>query len=427
MRKRKIHSVIMGGGRGTRLHPLTKHRCKPAVPLAGKFRLVDIPISNCINSGLNQIYILSQFNTESLHKHILDSYKFDNFGDGFVEILSAEQTESGEKWYQGTADAVRQNLIHFGADDDDLFVILSGDQLYKMDVSEMIAHHEKMGADVTIAAKPIGTNLASEFGLLHVDNEYNIKEFVEKPQDQAVIDNLIIDPSMVSEDDKAIADKHVLASMGIYVFNAGVLKKALASEHDDFGKEVIPGLLGNSKLCSYFFNGYWEDIGTIRAFFDANLSLCGENPPFDFYDEEHKIFTHARNLPASKVLNCKGERIILAGGVHIRDAELKNCIIGVRSTIMNNCKLENVILMGADSYEDKDSIAEMGLKGIPQIGIGDNANIKNAIIDKNARIGNNVTLSPEGKEDGFEKDGVSIRDGILVVAKNSIIPDNTTI
>lgn len=423
--KRKIHSVIMGGGRGTRLHPLTKLRCKPAVPLAGKFRLIDIPISNSINSGINQIYILTQFHTASLHKHIQDTYKFDNFGGGFVEILSAEQKEGSEAWYQGTADAVRQNLVHFGAKDDDLFVILSGDQLYSMDIQKMIHDHDRTGADITIAAKPMEKSTLNAFGLIRVNDDQSIAEFVEKPEDPAIIDSLIIGEELKKAGGIKDQDKEYgLASMGIYVFNAKVLKDALLSNDTDFGKEVIPSLLGKKKLTCHIFDGYWEDIGTIKSFFQCNIDLTDENPEFDFYNSENVIYTRARNLPASKIYKCEFDHTIVSGGCFVKNAKISRSIVGIRSNIKENVELDHVVLMGADFYESHEELDQLAAT-TPRIGIGENTKIKNAIIDKNARIGSNVVLSPEGLEDGTIMEGVVVREGILIVVKDSIVPDGT--
>ncbi len=423
----KIISIIMGGGRGTRLYPLTKYRCKPAVPLAGKYRLVDIPISNCINSGCNQIYLLSQFNTASLHKHIQQSYKFDPFGGGFVDILAAEQTESGGNWYQGTADAVRQNMNHFGKhDDNDYFLILSGDQLYQMDFRKLIEQHKKSGADVTIASKPMPREEASELGIMRVADDLRITEFVEKPKDPKVIDSLLISDKLKSQISDPSKD-YCLASMGIYVFSYKVMVEAMSGKEMDFGKEIIPGMLKNKKLFSYIFDGYWEDIGTVRAFFEANLALTDDNPPFDFYKQDAIIYSHSRYLPGSKVYSSQLDRVNVSDGCVIKNSKLKRCVIGLRSVIRENCELENVIMMGSDYYEDG---AEKKLcldENTPKLGLGKNCKIKNAIIDKNARIGDNVVLSPEGKPEGWEQGEIYVKNGILLVNKFAVVPSGTVI
>ncbi len=423
----KVLAVIMGGGRGTRLYPLTKERCKPAVPLAGKYRLVDIPISNCLNSGLNRIYVLTQFNTASLHRHISESYKFDPFGGGFVDILAAQQTESGNDWYQGTADAVRQNLIHFDDFDFDYLLILSGDQLYRMEFDKLIAEHIESGSEVTIAAKAMPTSQVEGLGLMRVEDDQTITEFVEKPTDPDIINGLAISESLQSKVENAGDEKHCLASMGIYLFSRELLKKSLDNDMDDFGKEIIPGLLGKSKLRSYIFDGYWEDIGTVAAFFESNLSLASDLPPFNFFEANFPVYTRARYLPASKINRCSIDHAIVADGCIIHDAELKNCSIGVRSIIREGTKLENVVMMGGDYFETQEEIEENKAKGIPPIGVGNNCTIKNAIIDKSARIGNNVSLSPDGMADETAGDGYYVRDGVITVLKGAIIQDGTIV
>ena len=304
MKKRNVICIIMGGGRGSRLNPLTKERCKPAVPLAGKYRLVDIPISNCLNSGLNQIFVLSQFNTASLHRHIQESYKFDPFGGGFVDILSAEQTDASSHWYQGTADAVRQNMHHFHGGDDDLYVILSGDQLYRMDLQDLIREHDASGASVTVTAKPLPSTEAEGLGLMRVDDALNIQEFVEKPCDPEVIAGLSVGQNVLQRMKSPGDQPYCLASMGIYVFNASVLADALKTDATDFGKEIIPSLLGKAQLNAYVFDDYWEDIGTVRAFFDASLRLTDPVPPFNFLMKQ-PVFTHELAI-------CQLQKLILA-------------------------------------------------------------------------------------------------------------------
>jgi len=408
----------MGGGRGTRLYPLTKLRCKPAVPLAGKYRLVDIPISNCINSGYNSIYLLSQFNTASLHRHVQDAYRFDRFGKGFVEILSAEQTEFGDDWYQGTADAVRRNLIHFNADPDDLFLILSGDQLYRMDFSKMVDEHLKRGADVTVAAKPVPLTEASGLGLLRVGEEARIIDFVEKPSDPEVIARLV-PPELKAKEGSG---DRCLASMGIYVFNARAMFGSLEGDSTDFGKEIIPSLVGKKDIRSHVFDGYWEDIGTVRSFFEANLQLTDDVPSFDFYDEHYPIYNYPDILPTAKLNQCKLNRTTIASGCMVGSSSFERCMLGVRSVVGDECQFDHVVMMGADFFfGDKDSKES--------VGVGDHSKIKNAIIDKNAKIGSNVILSPDGLEDGWSDEalGVYVRDGILVVVKNAIVPSGTKI
>lgn len=423
----KVISVIMGGGRGTRLHPLTKLRCKPAVPLAGKYRLVDIPISNCLNSGLNHLYILTQFNTASLHQHIQQSYKFDPFGGGSVDILSAEQTEQGDSWYQGTADAVRQNLIHMSVDDEDLVLILSGDQLYNMNFRKLIEHHRETDADVTLSGTAIPKEEASAFGLMRIRDDFSIEAFVEKPSDPEVINSLVIPEPLMASFETTPGKDYCLVNMGIYIFKGSVLREALSGDEDDFGKEVIPGLLGKANLKSFIFTGYWEDIGTIPAFFEANLRLTDPLPPFNFFDENHRIYTHARFLPAAKVTGLEADRVILADGAMVNGCKMNRCVVGVRSIIEEGCNLENVVVMGSDYFETVEERSFNASKGLPNLGIGKNCTIRNAIIDKNVSIGDNVLLDPAGKPDGWESGGVVIREGVLIAVKESVIPSNTRI
>lgn len=422
--KQKVTCVIMGGGRGSRLYPLTKTRAKPAVPLGGKYRLVDIPISNCLNSGYNKIYLLTQFNTASLHHHIQEAYKFDAFSGGSVDILSAEQTELGDYWYQGTADAVRQNMNHFKYKDDDLFLILSGDQLYRMDFRDIIGQHMRLGADVTIASTLIPKERVHQFGVIRVKDDLAIQEFVEKPKSKEIIDGLVMGEQFCSTGN-GCKNGHCLTSMGIYVFTASVLRDALQSNGSDFGKDVLPSLLGKVKMSAYVFNGYWEDIGTIGSFLDANLMLTDLVPAFNFFDAENLIYTHPRFLPSSKINSAKMVKTILGDGCIVTDAVLERCIIGVRSVIREGSFLKNVYIMGAEEYEGIKEEGECHLKQIPLLGIGKNCVIENAIIDKGARIGNNVRLRPDGYPDGYDYGDICVRDGKLVVIKNGIVPDET--
>jgi glucose-1-phosphate adenylyltransferase len=425
--RKKVLSVIMGGGRGTRLFPLTKERCKPAVPLAGKYRLVDIPISNCLNSGYNRIFLLTQFLTASLHRHVQKSYHFDVFGAGFVDILSAEQTEKSSAWYEGTADAVRRNLVHFHNHEHDLVLILSGDQLYRMDFRQIIAQHVATKADVTIAAIPFPVSKVEGLGLMRVQDDLSITEFVEKPKDPKVIQGLAISEALESKLQSKSPEKRCLASMGIYVFSREVLWKALDNTMKDFGKEVIPGLLGKARLFSYVFEGYWEDIGTVRAFFETNLALAAPLPPFNFFDRSAPIYTHARYLPASKVNRCQIDHVVIGDGCIITDSSLRRCVIGIRSVLGENSELEDVIMMGADHHENEAEIRADRAAGIPSFGVGRNCKIKHAIIDKNARIGDGVILSPEGKPDGDYPHNIVIRDGVLCVCKGAVIPAGFTL
>ncbi len=417
---KNVISIIMGGGRGTRLYPLTKYRCKPAVPLAGKYRLVDIPISNCINSGFNSIYLLSQFNTASLHKHIQQTYKFDSFGGGFVDILAAEQTDAGGDWYQGTADAVRKNMHHFERHGDNCYyLILSGDQLYQMNFNEMLERHIASNADITIAAKPMPRSEAPSLGVMRVNQDLEIIEFAEKPKDENIIDKFVVGDALKTNLKNPSGD-YCLASMGIYIFSQRVLEEAMSGKEMDFGKEIIPGLLGKKKLCAYIFDGYWEDIGTVGAFFESNLALAEEDPEFDFYQQEKPIYTHCRFLPAAKIFGTKIDKANIADGSVIRAESLERCMIGIRSMIGEGSVLKNVVMMGADEYES-------GTNGELSLGIGKNCKIENAIIDKNAKIGDDCVLNPFGKPDKWEAEGLYVRDGVLIVTKSAVIKSGTKV
>ncbi|MDP1578884.1 MAG: glucose-1-phosphate adenylyltransferase [Candidatus Didemnitutus sp.] len=424
---KKVLSIIMGGGRGSRLFPLTKERCKPAVPLAGKYRLVDIPISNCINAGYNRIFVLTQFLTASLHRHIQKSYHFDAFSGGFVDILSAEQTEKSSAWYEGTADAVRRNMVHFNSHGHEYVVILSGDQLYRMHVDKVVEQHIATKADVTIAAVAMPLSKVEGLGLMRVSDDLTIKEFVEKPKDPAIIEGLAISETLEARLEKSCAEKRCLASMGIYVFSRKVLADALNNTMKDFGKEVIPSLLGKAKLASYIFEGYWEDIGTVRAFFDANLALAQPLPPFDFFDRSAPIYTHARYLPASKINRCEIDHVVIGDGCIVTNSTLKHCVIGIRSVLGENCSLEDVVMMGADYYESEAERVALRATGTPPLGLGRNCRIKGAIIDKSARIGDNVTLVVDGKADGDYAHDIIVRDGVLCVCKGAVIPSGFTL
>lgn len=426
--QKRVLAVIMGGGRGTRLHPLTSERCKPAVPLAGKYRLVDIPISNCINSDINRIFLLTQFQTASLHRHVQTTFHFDPFGGGFVDILAAEQTEKGSDWYQGTADAVRRNLIHFRAFPHDLVLILSGDQLYRMDFRKIIQQHIDRQADVTIAAVPFPVSKVEGLGLMQVRDDFSIARFVEKPKDPAVINSLVLSQAIEKTLETPSEEPRCLANMGIYVFNRSVLAEAVDNTMTDFGREIIPGLLGSKKLFAYAFEGYWEDIGTVRAFFDANLALAQPLPPFNFFEPKAPIYTQDRYLPASKLNKCAIDHVVIGDGSILTDSTLKHCVLGIRTFIDEGSILEDSVVMGADYYETTEQLAANIARGVPRLGVGKHCRIKGAIIDKNTRIGDGCVLSPEGRSDGSYLDGaVIIRDGVLVVPKNAIVPPGTRI
>ena len=424
---RDVISVILGGGAGTRLFPLTKDRSKPAVPLAGKYRIVDIPISNCLNSGLKRIFLLTQFNSSSLHRHIQQSYRFDDFSNGFVEIMAAQQTPSSDAWYQGTADAVRQNLRHFNNVPHKYVLILSGDQLYRMNFRELIEQHIRTGADVTVATIPVNRTDARSFGIMQIDGEERITRFVEKPQEDALLDSLKMDASTRAKLRIYGGDDLLLASMGIYVFNRDVMDKALMGKHVDFGKHIIPNLITTGRIFSYVYQGYWEDIGTIKAFFDANLDLVNEFPKFNFFDTQAPIYTHARYLPASKIVRGRFDKTAVADGCIIVDATIEHSIIGIRSRIEAGAFIKDSIIMGLDDYETPDEVQSGIARGIPPLGVGKNTHIERAIVDKNARIGDNVRISPEGKPENYDGDNYNIRDGIVVVPKGGVIPNGTVI
>jgi glucose-1-phosphate adenylyltransferase len=424
---RDVVSVILGGGAGTRLFPLTKDRSKPAVPLAGKYRLVDIPISNCLNSGLKRIFLLTQFNSSSLHRHVQQAYHFDDFSHGFVEIMAAQQTPGNNTWYQGTADAVRQNLGHFANAPHKYVLVLSGDQLYRMNFRQLIIQHIVSGADVTVATIPVRRADAGSFGILEIDEKERITRFEEKPKDPALLDTLKVKEPVLSELTNPGGEDLFLASMGIYVFNRDVLEKALAGKQVDFGKHIIPNLIPSGRLYSYVYQGYWEDIGTIKAFFDANLDLSNELPQFNFFDTAAPIYSHARYLPASKIVRGRISRAIISDGCVIVDAQIDHAVIGIRSRIEAGSTLQDVILMGLDDYETDDETRRAQEEGLPPMGVGRNTYIERAIIDKNARIGDNVRISPQGKPENYDGDNYYIRDGIVVVPKGGIIRHGTVL
>jgi glucose-1-phosphate adenylyltransferase len=410
-------AIIMGGGAGTRLFPLTKDRAKPAVPLGGKYRLVDIPISNCLNSGLRSIYVLTQFNTMSLHRHIQASYKFDNFSRSFVDILAAQQTPAGANWYQGTADAVRQNMRYFLEHPFEYYLILSGDQLYRMDFRALLHQHIRSGAEITLATKPVHRDHVSEFGIMRSEVDRQITRFLEKPTDEAAINEMKMSRELLKAVELSEEEELFQASMGIYVFNREVLVKCLENDLVDFGKHVIPQSIQDRHVSAYIFNGYWEDIGTIRAFYEANLDLTDIVPEYSFFEPDAPIYTHPRFLPGSKVNGATLRQAIISDGCIISDAHLERCVIGIRSVIQSGATIRNSIVMGADHFE-----LDVADSSRPAIGIGRNCVIDRAIIDKNARIADGVVITPEGKPENFDGGNYFIRDGIVVVPKDAIIP-----
>jgi len=416
---RELLSIVLGGGRGSRLYPLTKYRSKPAVPFAGKYRLIDIPISNSLNSGFNLIYVLTQFNSESLNKHIARTYKLDDFSKGFVEIMAAEQSMDSTDWFQGTADAVRRSLKHINNPYVKHVLILSGDQLYKMDFRKLLDFHVQKKAEVTIACKPVPASDISHFGIMCADTKSRIKNFVEKPKKEEDVKNMSV------EINKA---PHYLASMGIYLFNKDVLFDILlATKKADFGKEVIPDSFASKHTYAYIHDGYWKDIGTIKAFYEENLSFADPIPSLDLFDENWQIFTRPRQLAPAKMNDCALSKVIIGEGSIIGRCNISHSVIGIRSRIETQTDIKDSVIMGADYYQTLDDIAEDKKNGIPPVGIGKGCNIQNAIIDKNARIGENVRILNKEKLDSLDSNICCIRDGLVIIPKNTIITDGTVI
>jgi glucose-1-phosphate adenylyltransferase len=423
----RLTAVILGGGRGTRLEPLTKMRSKPAVPIAGKFRLIDIPISNCIHSGIKHMFILTQFNTESLHRHIHNSYRFDNFSKGYIRLLAAQQTAENMDWYQGTADAVRKNLQFFESADDHI-IILSGDHLYRMDYRKFFDFHLASQADISIAVKPIYEHEAHGFGILKANADGVITSFYEKPNSQELLDEYRVDPSLFNTFNIEMKNRTHVASMGIYIFNKSALKELLESTTtQDFGREIIPEAIKTRLVGAYFYDGYWEDIGSIRNFFDAHMNLTGEVPAFNFYDEEYPFYTRPRYLPASKITNCHINQSIVAEGSIILGSIIEHSTIGIRSFIDEGTLVQRSIIMGNTRYETIDERRANKNKGVPNMGIGSNCVIRNCIIDMDSFIGNNVQLINKEQVAETFQDNYAIRDGVIIIPKGARIPDNTVI
>jgi len=414
-----VIGVILGGGQGQRLYPLTKMRSKPAVPLGGKYRLIDIPISNCLNAGINRVFVLTQYNSASLNKHIMQTYKFDMFGGGFVDILAAEQTPDSADWFQGTADAVRQSVKHLEPYDAKSVIILSGDQLYQMDLQQMIDFHKQNDADITVAAILVNSQTAPRMGIMKLEDNGLVSTFIEKPEPEK-----LAGWESLNRDD----GRNFLGSMGIYIFRKDLLIDILQeSDAADFGKDIIPQAIDRYRVFAWPFDGYWEDIGTIRSFYEANLALTEAVPPFNFYNALRPIFTHRRNLPASKLNNCTIHRTIISEGSILSGADIKHSIIGVRTRIGSGTTIQHSVIMGADYFETTDQMAQNASHGRPNIGIGSNCTIMNAIVDKNVRIGDNVSII--NAHNMREKDDVNyfIRDGIIVIPKDACIRSGTVI
>lgn len=422
---KSVLAVILGGGAGTRLYPLTASRSKPAVPIAGKYRLVDIPISNCINSNINRMFVLTQFNSASLNKHIKNTYHFSAFSTGFVDILAAEQTPDNPGWYQGTADAVRQSLRHISNMDFEYILILSGDQLYQMDFSEMLESHKAKGADISIATIPVDERDAPEFGILKANDENFITSFIEKPKKELL-------PDWVSDTgaDMQKAGRNYLASMGIYIFSKHALYHLLNSVHPnatDFGKEIIPDSIENYKVISFQYDGYWTDIGNIYSFYEANLALTQEIPPFNLFDNNKTVYSRARMLPPAKISGTTLEKTIIAEGSIIHASRIEQSVVGIRSRIGHGTTVVNSYLMGNDYYETIEEMATNTAKGLPKIGIGERCYIKDAIIDKNCRIGNDVRINGGEHLANTDHALYTVKDGIVVVKKLAVLPDGFVI
>jgi glucose-1-phosphate adenylyltransferase len=405
-------SIILGGGRGTRLYPLTKYRAKPAVPLAGKYRLIDVPISNCLNSGLNRILILTQFNSASLNRHIFRAYKFDYLSEGFVEIAAAEQSAEHGEWFQGSADAVRKSFKHFSDPRIKYLVILSGDQLYKMSLLEMLEFHIEKGSEVTVACNPVGIEGARDLGIMGINKEHRINKFVEKPKKKEEVSGMAI-----AEDGR----KEFLASMGIYIFNKDVLSGLLKdSSKVDFGREVIPEAVKHKKTYAFIHRGYWRDIGSIDSFYEENLAFAEPEPPLDLFDEDWHFFTRPRHLPLSRFSDCQVKSSVIADGAIIEKVRIEHSIVGLRSQIHSGTVIEDSILMGNDYYGNIKS-------GLSTLGIGKNCLIKKAIVDKNVKMGNNVKLINAKRLRNFENEYCVIHNGIIIIPKNTVIPAGTVI
>jgi glucose-1-phosphate adenylyltransferase len=425
-----VLSLILGGGRGTRLYPLTKLRSKPAVPIAGKYRLIDIPISNCINSGLNRIYILTQFLSVSLHRHIANSYKFDPFSRGFVEVLAAQQTNEAADWYQGTADAVRQNARYILEDGSPEVLVLSGDQLYRMDFRELRKTHQDTNADVTIAALPVAAHQASAVGILRMDQAGRVGGFIEKPQTDVQLEPFRIPAEWCERHGVNCEGRPYLASMGIYLFKRGTLVRLLNEQPlaTDFGKEIFPRSIREYQVQAHLFDGYWEDLGTIKSYHEANLALASEKPPFDFHSPDGVIYTRMRFLPASRMTGAVLQQCLVSDGCVIQDGtRIESSVVGVRSRIGRNVTMRNCVMIGADRFETDAERLSSQRQSVPNLGVGDGSLVENAILDKDCRIGRNVRIVNQRQLQNDEGANYVIRDGIVVIPKATAIPDGTMI
>jgi glucose-1-phosphate adenylyltransferase len=423
----KVLTIVLGGGKGTRLYPLTMNRAKPAVPFGAKYRLVDIPLSNSINAGFKQIYVLTQFNSASLHLHIANTYIFDAFTKGFVEILAAQQTFDHTGWYEGTGDAVRKNFVHFRTQRPEHYLILSGDQLYRMDLEQFVREHVESGRDVTIATTPVGREAATGFGIMTAADDGTITNFTEKPALEVDISHLRIPHALQPGVAEGEEPKEYLASMGIYCFRAGALEKALDNELTDFGKEIIPMLIEKATTRAYIYDGFWEDIGTIKNFYETSLDLAQIRPAFNFYADNAPIYTRRRDLPATKFNSCTLRGTITADGCIITNATVDNSLVGIRTILQSGTQLSGVICMGSDYYETAEQRADNRNAGIPDLGIGAETHICRAIIDKDARIGSGCRIGVGDRPPDGNYHNYFVRDGIIIVPKNGVIPDDTVI
>ncbi len=416
---KEVLCVILGGGRGTRLFPLTKERCKPAAPLFGKYRLIDIPVSNCLNSGFNRIYVLTQFLSESLNKHISRTYKMDPFTKGFIEIMAAEQSMEGADWFQGTADAVRRCLKHFNDPAIKHIFVLSGDQLYKMNMRDMYRCHLNKEAELTIACNCVKEEEVSALGIMGIDKNSRITGFAEKPKDLSMIKDMAVESG---------GERRYLGSMGIYLFNKSTLIELLEKDkRADFGGEIIPGAIGERSAYAFRFDGYWRDIGTIKTFYEENLSLTDPVPPLDMFDEQWQIFTRTRYLSPAKFEDCRIEKSIVAEGAIILPSKIIHSIIGLRLRVGSGSIIEDTVAMGCDYYETAEEMDRNGSRGIPLLGLGSNCHIRKAILDKDVRIGDNVKILNEKGLENFDGPNYHIRDGIVIIPKNAVIPAGTVI
>jgi glucose-1-phosphate adenylyltransferase len=415
-----VIGVILGGGRGTRLFPLTLNRSKPAVPIGGKYRIIDVPVSNCLHSDIRRIYVLTQYQSESLHKHLSNTYKFDIFSSGFVSLIAAEQTEERSDWFQGTADAVRRTMRHVGSEAWDDIIILSGDQLYRMDFREMLRTHRESRADATIAMKEVPAEQTIGFGIMRIDKSGRIVHFDEKPPPERLSGLQSFLPGR--------KDPAYLASMGIYIFRRRALEEALSnSKHDDFGRHVIPAAVPRLRVQAHVHEGYWEDVGTIASYYEANLALTSPRPAFSFWDAHKPIYTHPRFLPATKISSCDIVESLISEGCFIEKARIERSVIGIRSRIADGARIRNSLVLGADLYESAHDLERQSREGVPAIGIGAGTIIEKAIVDKNARVGRNVRIVNEGGDRERDAANYHIRDGIVLIPKGAVIPDGTVI